>query len=509
MEANAIQVDYITQPQGLILQDYADCRSSRSFIMGPLGSGKTIQTINKIFALMCEQEPVDKERHKHFNKRLTRWVAVRNTYAELTSTTIKDWLECHEEFGTFTMGSKEPPKQVLDFYLDDGTRVCAEIYFIAFDRPDDVRKARGLQLTGVWLNEIKELYKPVVDIFDLRLGRYPSKKEGWHKRDPTWYGMIGDTNAPDDDHWYYGMAEETKPEGWVFHRQPGGVLKVGDDWVPNMEAENLGNLPIGYYIRGMQGKEDDWISVMLANEYGFVAEGKPVHPRYIDSVHCLDLDFTPDNSVEIILGFDFGRTPACAFLQRAPLGRWICFDEFCAEDMSAITFGPELKKYIDSTYPGFTFGFRGWGDPSGGNEGEATDDTAHRIIRGAGLPCNPTITNKASLRRAALEKPMTEMCMDGKPRFVVLPKCRKIRKGLKGAFCYRRVQVSGERYTDVPDKNEYSHPVEALEYGLQGEGEGRSALTVASKPAPAKMPQPIKPMGRTTTRQVGRYRIGR
>jgi hypothetical protein len=52
-----------------------------------------------------------------------------------------------------------------------------------------------------------------------------------------------------------------------------------------------------------------------------------------------------------------------------------------------------------------------------------------------------------------------------------------IRKGLQGGFCYRRIQVSGEKYTDEPDKNEYSHPVEALEYALQGEGEGRQALS--------------------------------
>ena len=69
------------------------------------------------------------------------------------------------------------------------------------------------------------------------------------------------------------------------------------------------------------------------------------------------------------------------------------------------------------------------------------------------------------------------MCMDGKPRFMVLPKASMIRKGLQGGFCYRRVQKSGEHYTDEPDKNEYSHPVEALEYALQGEGEGRQALT--------------------------------
>ena len=52
-----------------------------------------------------------------------------------------------------------------------------------------------------------------------------------------------------------------------------------------------------------------------------------------------------------------------------------------------------------------------------------------------------------------------------------------IRKGLQGGFSYRRIQVSGDKYTDEPDKNEYSNPVEALEYALQGEGEGRQAIS--------------------------------
>jgi len=85
---------------------------------------------------------------------------------------------------------------------------------------------------------------------------------------------------------------------------------------------------------------------------------------------------------------------------------------------------------------------------------------------------------------------MKEMCRDGQPRFIVLPKASMIRKGLQGGFCYRRVQKSGEHYTDEPDKNEYSHPVEALEYALQGEGEGRSALRATgkfTKPTQAKV----------------------
>lgn len=465
------EVEYLLQPQGEVLQQFADCTDQNIFIMGPLGSGKTVQTILKIFDFMCDQEPVKFKDHKNYNVRLSRWIAARNTYSELFSTTIKDWLEIHGDLGTFKQGSKEPPTHKLEFMLEDGTTVRAEIIFIAFDRPDHVKKARGIQATGIWLNETKEISKAVVDILDLRHGRFPSKKEGIQC---SWHGMLGDTNAPDEDHWYYKSAEEEKPEGWTFFRQPGGVYKDGEEWVVNENAENIDNLPKNYYKRGIANKSNDWIKVNLANEYGFVSNGKPVHPRYVDSVHCQDITFTPDKNKPIILGFDFGRTPACAFLQQTNFNRWVLFDEFLAEDLSAVDFAPQLKHYLEANYPGHKF--KGWGDPSGDNKGQGTDDTPFKIVRAAGIPCYPTQSNKPTLRRAALEKPMTELCMDGKPRFIILPKARMARKGLQGGFCYRRVMVSGEKYTDEPDKNEYSHIVEALEYGMQGEGEGRSAV---------------------------------
>lgn len=469
-------VEYYLKPQGEILQQFADCRGSVSFIMGPLGSGKTVQTILKIFDLMCEQEPCKIQGHKNYNKRLTRWIAARNTYSELFSTTIKDWLEIHGELGVFKQGSKEPPTHRLEFLLEDGTEVNAEVIFIAFDRPDHVKKARGIQATGIWLNEVKEHSKAVVDMLDLRHGRYPSRKEGVRC---SWHGIQGDTNAPDEDHWYYKLAEEEKPEGWKFHRQPGGVYKDGNKWVINPHAENISNLPDGYYLRGMSGKENDWIKVNLANEYGFVSDGKPVHPYYVDSVHCKDIQFTPEKANPIILGFDFGRTPACVMMQKqTSFNRWVVFDEFTSENVSAVSFAPALKKYLEAEYPGYRF--RGWGDPSGDNKGQATDETPFRIVRGVGIPCTPTISNKPLLRRAAVEEPMKELCMDGSPRFIILPKAKMVRKGLQGGFCYRRIMVSGEKYSEEPDKNEYSHPVEAMEYGLMGEGEGRSAMKMTS-----------------------------
>lgn len=481
-------IEYNLQPQGEVLQQYNDCRSPVSFIMGPLGSGKTVQTITKIFELICEQKPVKDKDHRNYNVRLSRWIAVRNTYSELFSTTIKDWLEIHGDLGNFNQGNKNPPTHYLQFGLDDGTKVRAEMMFLAFDRPDHVKKARGIQATGIWLNEVKELPKSVIDMLDLRHGRYPSQKEG---ATCTWHGIVGDTNAPDEDHWYYEMAEEVQPKGWKFYRQAGGVTKVDNKWVLNPEAENLNNLPDDYYDRGMQGKTEDWIKVNLANEYGFVIDGKPVHPMYVDTTHCID-EFSPDKNTEIVLGLDFGRTPAAAFVQRVGMDRWVCFDEFVCEGVSAVDFAPQLKRYIDMNYDGYNF--KGWGDPSGGYGNQSTDQTPFTILRAAGLIASPTTTNDPLIRRASLENPLKTLSMDGKPRFLLTKQAKMIRKGLMGGFCYRRIMVSGEKYTDEPDKNEYSHPVEALEYALQGEGEGRAALKRKDKNfgKPTAMPIEIK-----------------
>jgi len=469
---NSEIVEYHLMPQGAVLQNYTDCRARCSFIMGPLGSGKTVETINKVRDLMCEQMPIKDKDNPNYNKRLSRWIAARNTYSELSTTTIKDWLEINGDLGRFVWGGKEPPNQKLEFDLEDGTTVQTEIYFIAFDLPEHVKKARGLQVTGVWLNEVKELSKAVVDMLDLRHGRYPSRKEGVL---PSWHGMVGDTNAPDQDHWYYDLAEVQKPGDWKFYRQPGGVVKVGNEWQVNHYAENIVNLPNNYYLIGLQGKSDDWIKVNLANEYGFVSDGKPVHPMYVDSTHCKDLNFKPRQELPIILGFDFGRTPACVMVQRDQVyQRFIAFDEFLAEDMSAISFAPELKRYLSANYPNMRF--VGWGDPAGGDGNQSTDQTPIQILNAAGIPCARTASNDPLKRRAALEDPMKELAMDGSPRFIILPKCKVTRRGLQGGFCYRRVQVSGEKYTDLPDKNKYSHPCEALEYALQGEGEGTKAL---------------------------------
>jgi len=455
-----------------VLDAYRRDRSRVSIIMGPLGSGKTFGTLDRLLLTIIQQAP------NRDGIRPTRFVAVRNTYPDLTTTTIKDFLTLFGDLGEMHMGGMEPPTFRMKVELPDHTYAKSEVIFLALDREDAVRKIRGLQVTGVWLNETKELVKPVIDMLDLRHGRYPSMADGGVA--PTWHGMFGDSNAWDEDHFLWRLAEEVRPPEWAFFRQPGGVTKdtTTGAWVPNPDAENLKNLPDGYYARAVAGKAEDWIKVNLANEYGFTLDGKPVHPAYIDSLHCTRDPIPFDPRLPIVLGVDYGRTPAAAICQHIPQwGRTVVIDEFVTEDMSQADFGPALKRYMGQHYPQ---AIKGWSDPAGDSQGQATNDTPRQILNAAGIPVQAAPSNDPILRRAAVSRPLQRVCADGKPALLVSPKARMIRKGLAGGFCFRRLKVAGsERYTDEPDKNQFSHPVEALEYAMLGLGEGVAALRPA------------------------------
>ncbi|USS45090.1 TerL [Burkholderia glumae] len=457
------EIEFQYAPQGEKLEEYILSAAPRTIIRGPLGSGKTNASCWKGFRAMCAQAP------DAAGIRRSRGIAVRNTYPDLLSTTVKDWLDMFEDLGRYVGGGMEPPTHYLSFELDDGTTVEAELLFIAFDRPEHVKKARGLQATWVWLNEVKELAKPVVDMLDLRVGRYPKDVP------PTWYGMFGDTNSPDSDHWLYELAEEQNPEGWHFITQPGGVIRDGDRWVVNPRAENLHNLPPGYYERGLQGKKYDWIKVNLANEYGFVVDGKPVHPDYADSFHCKPFELI--RGAPIGIGMDFGLTPAAVFAQRRPMGGWRIRSELVATSMGAKKFAEEIKRHVAVMYPGFELQAIS-GDPAGDQRSQADDeDTPFKILRAAGLDAKPAPTNDTALRYGAVDEALTRM-IDGEPGLLIHPDCRQLRKALSGGYCFRRMAVTSERYADKAEKNMYSHVAEALQYLLVGAGEHRHLVRV-------------------------------
>jgi hypothetical protein len=464
LPAHQPRAEITYKPQGPTLEAYILDKTQRVFIMGPLGSGKTNASCWKGFRLSINQAPGPD------GVRRTRGVCVRNTYPDLFSTTIKDWLDMfgHPSLGRFVQGGKEPPTHYMRFSLPDGTQVEAEIVFLALDREDHVKKLRGLQATWSWINETKEIPKAIVDMLDLRVGRYPKDVR------PTWYGLFGDTNAPDNDHWYYRLAEEIRPEGWKFYKQPGGLVRasVNHPWLLNPRAENVHNLPANYYVNGAQGKKDSWVAVNLGNLYGYVGDGLPIWADYVDDVHCQTFELVP--GLPLYLGLDFGLTPAAVIGQKLPNGQMRWRYEVVTTDTGVGRFANILKRFmVDKGLLAFPIAAI-TGDPAGDQRqpGDNEERTVFQLLAANGIVAQPAHTNDFTIRTEAVAKPMRTM-IDGAPGIVIHPDMVVTRKGMAGAYKFRRLKVAGdERYEDKPVKNAWSHPCEALQYGQMGSGAG-------------------------------------
>ena len=475
------------QPKGLKL-DFSSAPTvgrffnSDSFVrglMGPVGSGKSYACCAEIFRRAVQQRPSPRDGIKY-----SRFAIVRNTHPMLRTTTLKTWLELLPEdvWGPvkyappITHHIKLPPR-------DGAAGIDMEVIFLALDDPKDVRKVLSLELTGAWVNEARELPKAIIDGLTHRVGRYPSKADGG----PTWRGVIMDTNPPDDDHYWYRLAEKDTPTGrfkWEFFRQPGGVLEVpldelpedmpeaqgythqaGKWWQTNPHAENLKNLPNGYYDQLLGGKNLDWIRCYAKGEYTFVQEGRPVWPEYDDAMMADDLE--PLENLPVHVGLDFGLTPAAVFAQRLPNGRWNVLHELVSFDMGLERFCSMLKSELETFFPRYQVLI--WGDPAGQQRDQIFETTAFDHLKTHGMLARPTATNEFRTRREALAIPMGRL-IEGKPGFMIDRKCMRLRKSLGGGYHFKRVAIGAgqERFKDSPNKNEHSHVGDAAGYWLLG-----------------------------------------
>ena len=447
-------------------------------IRGPVGSGKSVGCSVEVFRSACMQEQ---------NKdgiRQSRWAIIRNTNPQLRTTTIKTWLDWFPEndWGKFTWSvpyTHHIKKGDLDL----------EVIFLALDRPEDVKKLLSLELTGIWINEARELPKSIIDACTMRVGRYPSMREGG----PSWSGVIADTNAPEEDHWWsimsgeapvpdYINAEEAKmlvkPDNWLFFTQPPGMVEKRDEdgnvdeYLPNKDAENSKNMLDTYYKNLINGKSKSWIDVYVMNRLGAIQDGKPIYNMFVRDTHVAQEEIPVAAGMPVFCGLDFGLTPAAIFGQKVR-GRWLILQEIVAFDMGIVRFSEILRQEIATRYGACEVNI--YGDPSGDFRAQTDESTPFQVLRGAGLMARPAPSNDVSLRIEAVAAPLNRM-VDGHPGFMIDQRCKETIKGFEGGYQYRRIQVSGERYDDKPDKNRFSHIHDALQYLMLGAGEGREVL---------------------------------
>ena len=469
------------KPDGDTIKQFMKDQSFFRGLRGPVGSGKSVSCCIEILRRALEQKVGED------GKRKSRWAVIRNTNPQLKTTTIKTWLDWfpEDEWGKFAWSVP------YTHYIKKG-ELDLEVIFLALDRPEDVKKLLSLELTGVWINEAREIPKSIIDACTMRVGRYPSMRDGG----PSWYGVIADTNPPDTDHWWSILAGESimpdyitkqeakmlvKPDNWIFYNQPPAMLEIKDKqghldrYEDNNDRENGKNLTNAYYSNIIRGKTKSWIDVYVLNKLGQIEDGKPVYEMFRRDVHVAKSDVAIMKETPIYVGIDFGLTPACVFGQRVR-GRWLIIDELVAEDMGILRFSDLMKQKMAEYLPR---NFVIFGDPAGDHRAQTDESTPFQILRGRGISARPAPSNDVMLRLESVNVTLSRM-VDGESGILIDPKCINIIKGFDGGYNYRRMQVSGERYEDKPNKNRFSHIHDALQYMLLGAGEGRK-LTIGSK----------------------------
>lgn len=500
-----MRISYKAEPTAA--RFHASNKVVRGF-MGPVGNGKSVTCIMDMFKIACEQWP------NAYGVRKTRWAIVRNTYPELKTTTLNTWKQWFPEEISPVVNSPIISTKICEPINNDGTRIEMEVLFLALDSDADVKKLLSLEVTGIFCNETRELPYSVIKGARERIGRYPSQADGYQDMtlpDGREYKaprgedgnikacrrktLIMDTNPPDTSHWWYQLAEtgHLKKEKNIafakseterifdFFRGPSPLIKEsGGRYSPNPLAENIPHLDGGfeYYLDMIAGNTEDHINVQVLGNYGAIRNGKPVYPEFNDRLHTDDTHMMPIDGVDICLGWDFGLTPSVIFGQLTDLGQCRIFKELVAEDMGVREFARDIvKPFIQKNLSKFSIGFS-LGDPAGNNRGEGEGRSSISILNDEkadeedprrlemGFTTEPAPTNDPTQRIDAVRSFLTRLVDSGEPGFLLAKRCEIVRKGFLHGYCYKKIAVGGseEKFRDKPDKNDYSHPHDGLQY---------------------------------------------
>ena len=459
---------------GPVALRFAHSNEFVQILNGPIGSGKTTATMMKFIRLGQAQRPSLLSHHINAEGqpaplRRFKVCAVRDTYRQLWKTTIPSWNErMPKTTGNWQGGEGAPASHNILFALSDGSFLDFTIEFVAIgdNAVEDV--LRGYQVTAFYLNEMDLLAEAVLIYAKSRAGRFPGMDEGG----PSWYGIIGDCNAPELDTWLYDnyflkTPAELREDGVALFRQPSAL---------SPHAENVSNLVPGYYEKQARGQPDWFKKRMLRNEPGYSRSGKPIYgEEFNDLVHVAEEPIAGVQGFGLRIGLDAGLDPSAIFGQKTPSGAWRIIGELVGDHGTGpMRFGKMLAAYLAEHFPGWE-GIQAWADPSafyGADKQDETSQTWVQIVEGqTALRIRPAPTNEPTARWEAVRLPLTRL-IDGQPGFQLSPVCKKLRTGFNSAYRFRK-KGQGETgvYSEQAEKNDVSHPHDALQYLCSGGGE--------------------------------------
>jgi hypothetical protein len=446
-------------PPGPVAAAYLmDRKSSVRFMMGPIGSGKTnLDFFDKLKCALEMPKCLDgHRRHRH--------VELRDTYANLWGTTIKSWWQWFpKDRGDWQGGEGRKATHELRFDAPDGGLIIFEMVFQAIQDADVDQALRGIEFTTANMGEADLMSGDVLTYLTGRAAqqRFPPKR--LLPAGTNYYTCVtGDFNPPDTDNWTYSIFEEIKPSGHRLFKQPSGRSPQG---------ENRAAISQETYARMAEENKHRpwWVQRMVDGKWGPNRDGEPVYPEYDDQVHAAEDNIEPVAGLPLRLGFDQGvRGPAMLVLQWTPSGQLRVLDEHCPGRIGPSGFGRDCKLLLETRYRGFKVE-RATGDPAGffGGDSETGDKSMFEIVSEImGITIWPAESQELHVRQDGVRQLLRYRVDGHEPGIKVSPRAKMLRKGFNSHYRYRKRRGVEGLSDPQPEKNEYSNPHDALQYGV-------------------------------------------
>jgi hypothetical protein len=351
--------------------------------------------------------------------------------------------------------------------------------FRALDDASDVKNLLSLELTGAYINEAREIPREIVEGLDGRINQYPRMSEGG----ATWAGIWADTNPPEENSYWWAMLEGVDPDSgeerkndWVIFKQPGGMIRAAEGqsydhimkngWriVANPKADNIENLPSGYYTTLVRDKSDEYVKVYVLGMYGQGKSGKPVHPLFDPELNVAKEMLRPNPKLLLVIGADFGGTPAMTLKQQDPHGRVLTYDEIVTEKTEGFglqrAINERLKPLLRNKYAGYNI--RVTGDPSGNTGAQTDEKSCVDIFKQCGFRnVKFAYSNNPIHRQGATDHFLSKRTEMG-AAYLISPNCSYLIRGMKGGYHWK-ISKAGVTSPEV-DKNIFSHVCEGGQY---------------------------------------------
>jgi hypothetical protein len=449
-------------------------------IAGPVGSGKTTGIIMELLRRSCEQWPSPD------GIRYTRWAICRQTLSQLKNTVLKDIAHWFNTIARWKVSDSTIYFEFLD--------VKSEWLLLPLETPEDQRRLLSMNLTGIWVSEGIEIDFDLMGPISARCGRYPSPAEGGAK----WYGVVIDTNFPTEGT-PWAMAMEDPPPDWQIFKQPSGLAENAENLAYLLQTPEMLKLPVDdpkriaqgrlYYERLSRNRNSAWVTRYVLAQFGPDPSGAAVYSGTFRTSFHVVASLEPIKGRPLIVGQDFGRDPWGVIVQEDHRGRLLVLEEIEAEDTGLInhcrtTLRPRL---MQSRYQGLSIVVVG--DPAGNTRSQYDEKTAFDILKAEGFACIPALTNDIDTRISTVESYLLQQ-RDGIGAMLIdRQRCPKLIQGMNGMYRYSKTSLDVSR--PVPDKNEWAHVNDALQYAALACGGTRTAQSLARKlyPRRSNVPQ--------------------